>query len=407
MNVIEIDGISKCYRLDRPGLGALFSRRARGEGDFWALRDVTFSVREGEALGIIGANGAGKSTLLKVLSRITAPTSGRARVRGRLGTILEVGTGFHPELSGRENVYLSGAILGLSRQEIDARFDSIVDFAALETFIDTPVKRYSSGMYVRLAFAVAAHLDPDILIVDEVLAVGDAGFQKKCLARMDEGMRKEGRTILFVSHNMQAIRHLCTRAVLLENGRLTADGSVNSVLTKYSSGQQTEFDLSEKALSNRKNRAVGRVLVVGFGLEEPRASNPWTFRSGDSLRIRVKFKTEQRIDSLSCSLALTDMSSGVLVTSLREQVSDASIEAGVTGSFCFEVMRLSLRPGDFAISFALGNADFSIIDDLLDSNVGLPILTMESIEQDMYSRMGIVDMDTAIRDVRPLLSGVR
>jgi lipopolysaccharide transport system ATP-binding protein len=405
MNVIEIDGISKCYRLDRPGFGALFSRRARDEGDFWALRDVTFSIREGEALGIIGANGAGKSTLLKVLSRITAPTSGRARIRGRLGTILEVGTGFHPELSGRENVYLSGAILGLRRQEIDARFDSIVDFAALETFIDTPVKRYSSGMYVRLAFAVAAHLDPDILIVDEVLAVGDAGFQKKCLARMDEGMRKEGRSILFVSHNMQAIRHLCTRAVLLENGRLTADGSVNSVLTKYSSGQQTEFDLSEKALANRMNRAAGRVLVVGFGLEDPRASDPWTFSSGDSLRIRVEFKTEQRIDSLSCSLAMTDMSSGVLVTSLREQVSDAPIEAGVTGSFCFEVKRLSLRPGDFAISFALGNADFSIIDDLLDSNVGLPILTMESTEQDMYSRMGIVDMDTAVCDVRPLSLG--
>ena len=199
---------------------------------------------------------------------------------------------------------------------------------------------------------------------------------------------------------MQAIRHLCTRAVLLENGRLTADGSVNSVLKKYSSGQQTEFDLSEKALTNRKNRAVGRVLVVGFGLEDPRAADPWTFNSGDSLRVRVEVKTYQRIDTLSSSLALTDMSSGVLVTSLREQVSEIPLEAGITGSFCFEVKRLSLRPGDFAISFAIGNADFSIIDDLLDSNVGLPVLTMESTEQDLYNRMGILDLDTAVCDVR-------
>jgi lipopolysaccharide transport system ATP-binding protein len=399
MNAIEVDGIGKRYRLNESRLSTVFSQRGCDKDDFWALRDITFSVRKGEALGIVGANGAGKSTLLKVLSRVTAPTIGRARVRGRLGTILEVGTGFHPELSGRENIYLSGAILGLRRPEIDARFDSIVDFAALDAFVDTPVKRYSSGMYVRLAFAVAAHLDPDILIVDEVLAVGDAGFQKKCLARMDEGMRQEGRTILFVSHNMQAIRHLCTRAVLLENGSLVADGAVNSVLTKYASGQRTAFDLSEKAIKNRKNRAVGRVLVVAFELHKPRAQNPWTFKTDESIRIRVNFKTEKKIDSLSCSLALTDISTGVLVTNLRAQVIESPIEAGITGSFCFEVKRLTLRPGDFAISFALGNADFSIIDDLLDSNVGLPILTMESDEQDMYSRMGIFDLDTVVSDL--------
>jgi len=406
MNVIEIEGISKRYSLNGSGFGAMFSRRGRSEEDFWALKDISFSVREGEALGIIGANGAGKSTLLKVLSKITAPTSGRARVRGRLGTILEVGTGFHPELTGRENVYLSGAILGLRSHEISARFDRIVDFAGLESFIDTPVKRYSSGMYVRLAFAVAAHLDPDILIVDEVLAVGDAGFQKKCLSRMNEGMQQEGRTILFVSHNTQAIRHLCTRAVLLENGRMTADGSVNSVLTKYSSGQQTEFDLSKKAIANRKNRAVGRLIVMAFGLIKPKETNPWTFNSGDSIQIKIEFKTEQRIDSLSCLLELTDLSTGVLVTSLRSLVSDSPIEAGVSGSYCFEIKRLSLRPGDFSIYFAVGNADFSIVDDVLDTNVGLPVLTMESTEQDMYRRSGIVDLDTSICDLRLSSMGV-
>jgi lipopolysaccharide transport system ATP-binding protein len=189
----------------------------------WALRDVSFQVEQGEVLGIIGRNGAGKSTLLKILSRVTAPTSGRVKVKGRIASLLEVGTGFHPELTGRENVYLNGAILGMTREEVTRKFDEIVDFAEVEKFIDTPVKRYSSGMYVRLAFAVAAHLDPEILLVDEVLAVGDAEFQKKCLGKMGD-VAKEGRTVLFVSHNMAAVQRLCTKTAWVNRGNLVDSG---------------------------------------------------------------------------------------------------------------------------------------------------------------------------------------
>jgi lipopolysaccharide transport system ATP-binding protein len=206
-----------------------------GEDILWALRDISFEVRHGEALGIIGRNGAGKSTLLKVLSRITEPTEGRAVVTGRVGSLLEVGTGFHQELTGRENVYLNGSILGMDRAYIDRMFDQIVDFAGVERFIDTPVKRYSSGMKVRLAFSVAAHLEPDILVIDEVLAVGDAEFQRKCLGKMDE-VAGEGRTVLFVSHDMDAITRLCTRALLLDGGRLVAEGDAPAMVHRYLNG---------------------------------------------------------------------------------------------------------------------------------------------------------------------------
>ncbi|WKZ52783.1 MAG: ABC transporter ATP-binding protein [Anaerolineales bacterium] len=218
--------------LNPGGLSGL--RGSNGEEDdiVWALRDVSFTVEQGEVLGIIGRNGAGKSTLLKILSRVTAPTSGVVKVKGRVASLLEVGTGFHPELTGRENTYLNGAILGMSRREIDRKFDEIVDFAGVEKYIDTPVKRYSSGMYVRLAFAVAAHLDPEILVVDEVLAVGDAEFQKKCLGKMGE-VAQGGRTVLFVSHSMSAIVRLCNRAILLQQGALVADGRSIEVSRYY------------------------------------------------------------------------------------------------------------------------------------------------------------------------------
>ena len=206
---------------------------AEPSSDFWALRDVSFDVQPGEVIGVIGRNGAGKSTLLKILSRITEPTSGEARIRGRVASLLEVGTGFHPELTGRENVFLNGAILGMTKQEIRNKFDEIVAFAEIEKFIDTPVKRYSSGMYVRLAFAVAAHLEPEILIVDEVLAVGDVEFQRKCLGKMHEVSDKDGRTVLFVSHNMDAVSQLCSSAILLRQGRLEENGSTEDVLRIY------------------------------------------------------------------------------------------------------------------------------------------------------------------------------
>ena len=203
-----------------------------GSDRFWALKDVSFEVEPGEVVGIIGRNGAGKSTLLKILSRITEPTSGRCKFRGRIGSLLEVGTGFHPELTGRENVYLNGSILGMSRREIDRKFDEIVEFAEIEQFLDTPVKRYSSGMYVRLAFGVAAHLNPEILLVDEVLAVGDQKFQKKCLGKMRE-VARSGRTVLFVSHNTAALESLCERCILIHQGQVKADGETGSILARY------------------------------------------------------------------------------------------------------------------------------------------------------------------------------
>ncbi|MFL6333789.1 MAG: ABC transporter ATP-binding protein [Pyrinomonadaceae bacterium] len=251
--VVSVEGVSKRYRIGalHPGYDSLrevlagkvaarlkrLRRRRAGGGDnddttLWALKDVSFEVRRGEILGIVGRNGAGKSTLLKILSRITRPSTGQVEIYGRVGSLLEVGTGFHPDLTGRENVYLNGAVLGMRKVEIDSKFDEIVAFSELERFIETPVKHYSSGMYVRLAFSVAAHLEPEILIMDEVLAVGDMAFQQKCLDKMND-IRRQGRTIFFVSHNLPAITRLCKRAVLIERGRLVADGQPQEVVNRY------------------------------------------------------------------------------------------------------------------------------------------------------------------------------
>ena len=240
MNVIKVENLSKLYFLGGARHNSLrdavmsFVHRARRDKkhELWALKDVSFDVKDGEALGIIGRNGAGKSTLLKILSRITKPTSGAAEIRGRVGSLLEVGTGFHQELSGRENIYLSGAILGMRRAEIERKFDEIVAFSEIEKFIDTPVKHYSSGMYMRLAFSVAAHLEPEILIVDEVLAVGDVAFQKKCLSKMRE-VGQTGRTVLFVSHDMQSIARLCSRAIWIKDGSIAKDGAAGDVISDY------------------------------------------------------------------------------------------------------------------------------------------------------------------------------
>lgn len=243
--IIEVSGLSKVYRLGEIGafslreeLAGMWARLrhrpvATPPQEFWALRDVSFTLQPGEVVGVIGRNGAGKSTLLKVLSRITEPTSGRAVLRGRVASLLEVGTGFHPDLSGRDNIFLNGAILGMKRAEIRRKFDEIVAFAEIDQFIDTPVKRYSSGMYVRLAFAVAAHLEPEILIVDEVLAVGDSAFQQKCIGKMQRVAEKDGRTILFVSHNLTAVRSLCTRALYMKSGGLHLDGLTDVVAKAY------------------------------------------------------------------------------------------------------------------------------------------------------------------------------
>lgn len=251
--VIKVEELSKSFTISREGnrhvrytalrdvvsekISSIFSTKVQHEEEFWALREISFEISKGDRVGVIGRNGAGKSTLLKILSRITEPTSGRIGIKGRLASLLEVGTGFHPELTGRENIYLNGAILGMSRSEVRSKFDDIVQFAETERFLDTPVKRYSSGMYVRLAFSVAAHLEPEILIVDEVLAVGDAMFQKKCLGKMEEVSKNDGRTILFVSHNMAAIENLCSRAFVLDGGKLTFAGEVSGAIARYQQDQ--------------------------------------------------------------------------------------------------------------------------------------------------------------------------
>ncbi|RZK37455.1 MAG: ATP-binding cassette domain-containing protein [Hymenobacter sp.] len=247
-------------------IGEVNDRTTKGQSDYvWSLRDVSFDVKEGEVLGIIGRNGAGKSTLLKVLSKVTSPTTGRIKVKGRIASLLEVGTGFHPELTGRENIFLNGAILGMTKAEIRGKFDEIVDFSGVERYIDTPVKRYSSGMYVRLAFAVAAFLEPEILIVDEVLAVGDAEFQQKCLGRMQDVSRNDGRTVLFVSHNMAAVSNLCTTSLFMRNGTLQSQGPTDQIIDEYISfGKQSVGQVLEADIiyANRSSQAYFNSIAI-------------------------------------------------------------------------------------------------------------------------------------------------
>lgn len=264
--------------------------------DFWALKDVSFQIKQGEVVGIIGSNGAGKSTLLKILSRITVPTEGRIRIDGRIASLLEVGTGFHQELTGRENIFLNGAILGMTRAEIIRKFDEIVEFSGIEEFLDTPVKRYSSGMYVRLAFAVAAHLEPEILIVDEVLAVGDTAFQKKCLGKMGS-FAQSGRTVLFVSHNMEAIRTLCQRVVWLKNGRLHKDGKADEIVEDYFNSTSNELSFS---CANPDYGLIIQKVVLRNGRGEKSSQ----FRPGDDLVVEISYVAHKRIEKPSIALGV-------------------------------------------------------------------------------------------------------
>ncbi len=278
--------------------------------DFWALHDVSLKVREGEILGIIGRNGAGKSTLLKILSRITCPTSGVVKIRGRMASLLEVGTGFHPELTGRENVFLNGAILGMSTREIKQKFDEIVDFSGVEQFIDTPVKRYSSGMHVRLAFAVAAHLDPEILLVDEVLAVGDVSFQKKCIGKMSEVV-KGGRTILFVSHNMAAIKNLCDRTILLDKGQVLLDTITQKAVDTYLDQNLMEGSLIteneiEQKYEGRLNRINPSIRITEVSLLNNRGESTNQFFSDESIKVKVSYKCSHDIYNLRVTVQVVD-----------------------------------------------------------------------------------------------------
>ena len=280
--------------------------------EFWALKDVSFKVKQGEVLGIIGRNGAGKSTLLKILSRITDPTEGRVVLRGRVASLLEVGTGFHPELTGRENIYLNGAILGMTQREIRKKFDEIVAFSEVEQFIDTPVKRYSSGMYVRLAFSVAAHLEPEILIVDEVLAVGDAAFQKKCLGKMSDVANRQGRTVLFVSHNMPAVTNLCSQAILLNAGQVQASGDAAKTVQRY---MHDVVEVSKSDLRVRTDReGNGAVRFVHAVFQTEQGAELTSVRTGDEVWLLIEYENNLSRDlrNLHVSVPIRDLTDNVV-----------------------------------------------------------------------------------------------
>jgi lipopolysaccharide transport system ATP-binding protein len=368
---IKVEKLSKAYQLGTIGTGTIsrdlerWWARVRGKEDpflkigeendrtilsesniVWSLRDISFEIETGTAFGIIGRNGAGKSTLLKLLSRVTAPTSGMIKAKGRIASLLEVGTGFHPELTGKENIYLNGAILGMRRKEIDRKLAEIIDFSGVEKYIDTPVKKYSSGMYIRLAFAVAAHLESEILIVDEVLAVGDAEFQKKCLGKMKDVSSTQGRTVLFVSHNMAAIQQLCTQSLYLKNGKLEFKGEVNEGMKCYfdsiKSGRERQDRLFKARASSKK-----KAYISGFevGMED----------NGRKLRIMLFVQAAEKIDKVEIAVGINDGIGTRLVT-LHSRFTGQQFELapGMNELEC-SVKDFFLKPGSYNMHIFLGN----------------------------------------------------
>jgi lipopolysaccharide transport system ATP-binding protein len=338
--------------------------------DFWALKDVSFQIKQGEVVGIIGSNGAGKSTLLKILSRITVPTEGRIRIDGRTASLLEVGTGFHQELTGRENIFLNGAILGMTRAEIIRKFDEIVEFSGIEEFLDTPVKRYSSGMYVRLAFAVAAHLDPEILIVDEVLAVGDAAFQKKCLGKMGS-FAQSGRTVLFVSHNMEAVRSLCQRVVWLKDGRLHKDGKVDEIVEDY-------FNSTSNALSFSCANPDYGLIIQKVVLRNDRGEESSQFPPGEDLIVEISYDAQKRLEEPYVVLGVQGINGSCFTANMLLDGHRPEALAG-TGKLACRFKSLPLFPQSYSVKMSVrtknGNdmivnyqevAHFSVVGDLAE-----------------------------------------
>jgi homopolymeric O-antigen transport system ATP-binding protein len=373
---IRVENVSKAYRLGKAAQETMLRERMatflrnpfsseqdRGE-ILWALREVSFSIKEGEVVGIIGRNGAGKSTLLKVLSKITHPTSGRVKVAGRVASLLEVGTGFHEELTGRENIYLNGSILGMKRREVEQKLDAIVTFAGVERFVDTPIKRYSSGMRLRLGFAVAAHLDPDVLIIDEVLAVGDAGFQKKCL-RVMEDLRSGGRTVLFVSHNMAAVENLCSRGIWIDNGRIREDGRTRDIIQSYmatfAEAQQAGSDLRRIEV----RRGSGEIRYTGIELLSPDGRPQPVTRSGEALTIRLYYHAEKPIPFASFGIRLTtDLGTLVTDTSTWHHGIDIPEVPAGDGHIDLEIDAVSLLQATYYLSLWITGVDSRIYDGL-------------------------------------------
>lgn len=378
---ISVQSLGKRYRLGLThagSIGAILNRTAKramrsfsapekGDGDqesrdhFWALRDLTFDVTPGEVLGIVGHNGAGKSTLLKILSRVTAPTEGSVDIYGRVGSLLEVGTGFHPEFTGRENVYLNGSLLGMTKAEIRKKFDEIVAFAEVEKFIDTPVKRYSSGMTVRLGFAVAAHLEPEILIVDEVLAVGDAAFQRKCLGTLDD-VARSGRTVLFVSHNMGAVRHLCNRVVLLESGRVKADGPAAEIIDQYvykTDNTTAGFVCTEPFDDGCRIREI--MPENDAGVESD------SFATDEAIRLRIVVAARGEISSrllitivVCCDDGRKLLTSGINVSDV-DFVNDENMQERTVTAYC-QIPKHFLNEGRYSLSAGVLSSQYSIVD---------------------------------------------
>uniref|UniRef100_UPI002ACE992C ABC transporter ATP-binding protein n=1 Tax=Anaerolinea sp. TaxID=1872519 RepID=UPI002ACE992C len=315
----------------------------------WALKDVSFTVEQGEVLGVIGRNGAGKSTLLKILSRITAPTEGVVRVKGRIASLLEVGTGFHPELTGRENIYLNGAILGMSRKEIDRKFDEIVAFAEIEPFIDTPVKRYSSGMYVRLAFAVAAHLDAEILLVDEVLAVGDAAFQKKCLGKMGDVASQEGRTVLFVSHNMAAVSALTRSSVVFDRGMIYSKGDTDTAILDYVG--LTSLNHTLKSLANLSEDGNNAIEFVEWWIEDKVLGKGRQVRTCSPCLFVVKYRSslDVPVKKVTVSLTVKDRYERAIFTADSHFMGSVFEQIPREGYFTCQISELPLAPGDYVL----------------------------------------------------------
>ena len=344
--ILKAENISKQYRLGQVGTGTIShdlnrwwhklrgkedpylkigdtnDRSTKGESEYvWALQDINFEVERGEVIGIIGKNGAGKSTLLKILSKVAAPTTGSIKSRGRIASLLEVGTGFHPELTGRENIFLNGAILGMTKKEIAAKLDEIIDFSGCERYIDTPVKRYSSGMTVRLAFAVAAFLEPEILIIDEVLAVGDAEFQKKALGKMQDISRQGGRTVLFVSHNMGAVLQLCTKGILLENGSVVEQGSIDLVVDKY---LKNNSKLRSEYICDVKKHIKTPMYIESIILKNNNGEDSSSFKYTDEINIRIKLRIKNYINKTSVFLTILDNHSNKIFSA--EKCIDENLE---------------------------------------------------------------------------------
>ena len=391
---IKVENISKMYNIGLAQqrhdtlrdqivdlISAPFRRsgKDREEGIFWALRDVSFEVMRGEVLGIIGRNGAGKSTLLKLLSRITEPTSGRAVINGRVGSLLEVGTGFHPELTGRENVFLNGAILGMHRTEITRKFDEIVAFAEIDQFLDTPVKRYSSGMYVRLAFAVAAHLEPEILLVDEVLAVGDVEFQKKCLGKMDD-VAKLGRTVLFVSHNMNAIQRLCSQTIFVDKGVLVEKGLTRDVVSGYiSSNFYSTAPKEWISLDDSDRVGTGEAYFDSISYESPSEEIGFKPYSNGPVEFSLFIESDAPRSVSSMAVTIFDQYGTKLVNADSVSLGNAVELKKGRNHFKFRINRLHLNPGVYVVGLWLAKSSGNVLDQIY-SAIRIDVVDLEERE---------------------------